>query len=138
MNTNMNCDICCNKVSPKQLITCIHCSSKACKKCLKIYILNKNNEIPTCMYCRKEWSDDFLYENFGRSFMNTSLKQIQKKIILKNEKRYIDNTQTQLLLYIEKKKKESKLKTLIDIKKKKKKELDIISIEIQKNTRRYF
>ena len=68
-----SCDICTdniNKVNKK--ITCPYCDFASCMRCAKRYITSESSA--SCMSCKKHWNDDFLDENFPKTFLNKEYK----------------------------------------------------------------
>lgn len=80
------CDICVeniNKVNKK--VSCPYCASCSCIKCCKRYIVDKISNA-SCMFCNKEWNDDFLDETFPKTFLNKEYKNhIQNIEFIKQE-----------------------------------------------------
>ena len=128
MNT---CNICCSKVSQNKLISCVYCNEEACKTCIKTY-LTSNVQLPNCLYCKKEWSDEYLHMHFSKEFIKTSLKTLHKQIILQNEMSYLQSTQRQLQIHAEKERIKYKIKELTNLRRNKRREVDAITGEINR------
>ena len=72
-------------------IVCNHCNYSACRICYGKYILSVPN--PKCMSCNKEFSRDFLFNNFPKKFLNTTYKSHREKYLLDIEKTMLPATQ---------------------------------------------
>lgn len=82
-----DCSVCCNKFNKtiNSAITCGICDYKACKKCVRTYLLGSANQAH-CMNCKVMWKHKFLVDNLNRSFVDTEYKKSRAKIILDSHK----------------------------------------------------
>jgi hypothetical protein len=82
------CDICCENynLSLHAKVTCEHtdCSFAACKTCVRTYLLGTTGD-PSCMNCKKAWSDQFLVSNLNRAFCEKDYKKHRKGLLLERE-----------------------------------------------------
>ena len=83
------CSICCeifnnSSRSPIDCQTCEDQTVKACQTCCKKYILDSIND-PKCMICNIEWDQEFLFENFTKSFITEELKQHRENILYEKQ-----------------------------------------------------
>lgn len=76
-----SCDICAEKYnrSNRLPITC-YCGFKCCRKCIKTFILDKNDDA-ACMSCKQPFARKFMSENFEKSFMNNQYKKLRENIL---------------------------------------------------------
>lgn len=86
------CDENINFTSHK-LITCLYCSFDACRSCCETYILNES--IPKCMNaeCNREWSRQFMRDNFTYVFINGKYKKHRAEMLFEQEKALLPSTQ---------------------------------------------
>ncbi len=100
------CDICCSNRST--FIKCPYCPFESCSDCSQKYLLD--NIVSKCMSCSKQWSYEFIQNNFSVSFVNTKYKKHREDILLSKEKSLLPNTQ----IIFEKKKKEKELQAELE------------------------
>lgn len=112
-----DCSICCetfNKSSrcPIECKTCEDKNMKACQTCCKKYILDSIND-PKCMVCSVEWDQEFLSDNFTKSFISKELKEHKENVLFEKQiARLSENQQdAQNFLLVEQLKKQ---KTIIN------------------------
>ena len=86
------CNICVEKYSKSKngrhsKITCLHCTFECCKTCWKVYILGQSS-YPKCMNteCEKEFTPNFLVDNFSYTWYNTAYKKHREEILFNHEK----------------------------------------------------
>ena len=89
-NTDMSlddCPVCVDKFTGmvRSKINCSGCDFVACKECCKTYILAQSSD-PHCMSCKQKWTRDFMFNNFGRGFVNTTYKKHKKELLFEIEK----------------------------------------------------
>ena len=74
-------------------IKCQYCHFESCKKCCKKYILNENK--PKCMdpACDREWTRQFLSQNFAKSFLNKDYKNHREDVLFNTERSMLPATQ---------------------------------------------
>lgn len=109
MDTNV-CNICTeafNK-STRTIVKC-KCEFECCKKCVKTYLLNLNDD-PCCMSCKMKWDTTFLQENFEKKFLTKEYKKHRENVLFEREKGMMQATQVK----IEKKIKMEKIAEEID------------------------
>lgn len=89
------CNICAEKYNntTRSVVSCQYCQFEACNNCCKKYILSK--DIPQCMNneCGKEWSRQFLMNNFTNSFITKEYKRHREEVLFNNEKALLPATQ---------------------------------------------
>jgi len=82
------CNICCENynLSLHAKVTCEHtdCSFEVCKTCVRTYLLGTTAD-PSCMNCKKAWSDQFLVSNLNRVFCEKDYKKHRKELLLERE-----------------------------------------------------
>lgn len=91
------CNICCIDETASNNIGCYICGNEACETCHGKYLLDKLSE-PTCLFCRKQWSREFVLKNFEHSFiMNQFIPHIGK-VLLEKEKDLLPGAMKQAAL----------------------------------------
>ena len=87
------CSICVDEYTEvvRQKITCPGCQFEACKECIKKYILGQSKD-PHCMSCKLGWSREFIFENVGKSFVNSTLKTHKTELLFEIEKSKMSST----------------------------------------------
>lgn len=88
------CKICCS--SSVNIVDCKYCKEFACNKCQEKFLLENN--IPSCMFCKREWTFHFISSAFSKSFINKRYKEHQEKILYDFEKSLLPETQRKLNL----------------------------------------
>jgi hypothetical protein len=101
-----SCDICCSNRTT--FIKCPYCPFESCSDCSQKYLLD--NIVSKCMSCSKQWSYEFIQNNFSVTFVNTKYKKHREDILLNKEKSLLPNTQ----LILEKKKKEKEIQAELE------------------------
>lgn len=93
-DSNRACDICVENFnkSTRKPIECNRCDLICCKQCFKTYILDPDHYLQ-CMGCRNEFERVDLFERLGKSFMQTTYRDIRKEIIYEREKGFLPATQ---------------------------------------------
>ena len=81
------CDICTEPFNQTihYEIVCPSCDLKACRSCVKRYLLG-TNEDPHCMQCHKHWDRRFLVTNLTKSFVNGEYKLHRQNILLQRQR----------------------------------------------------
>ena len=80
------CNVCCEKFTfHNKEVKCQYCDFTACRSCHRTYVFGTNKEMH-CMSCKKEWTDEYVSDNFTRTFYNKDLKTHREKCILEKEK----------------------------------------------------
>lgn len=87
------CQICTSV--KKTVFACPYCAYESCQACNERMILDSINP-PSCAACRREWSSDFFYSVFSRSFLTTRYKQHREKLLYEREKSLLPATQPQV------------------------------------------
>jgi len=80
----------------RTMIKCLYCAHEYCKDCYKQFFLTKTT--PHCMNasCNKIFTEDFLYENFPKTWVNQDLIQHQATIIFDQQKAMLPQTAAEL------------------------------------------
>jgi len=82
------CGICMTDHDNKHFkkIKCEYCTDSACISCCETYILTQR--VITCMniYCKREWSSDYISSVFSKSFLNGEYKKHYQNILLDKER----------------------------------------------------
>ena len=97
-----DCPVCAEKFTGtvRSKINCSGCDFVACKECCKTYILGQSSD-PHCMSCKQKWTRDFMFDKFGRGFVNTTYKQHKKELLFDIEKSKIPATMPRVEAYKE-------------------------------------
>jgi hypothetical protein len=98
-----DCEICCD--TKLFLVKCPYCSYEACETCYQKVILSSITK-PSCVSCKKQFNDDFFYDNFSDSFIKKKYKKHREEVLFKIEEVLLPETQP----YVERIKKHEKLK----------------------------
>lgn len=85
----IECAVCCGEINKTThaKISCEHsgaCSFDACKNCVKTYLLGISSD-PNCMSCNKAWSDKFIAQNLGSSFLRGEYSTHRKELLLQQQ-----------------------------------------------------
>ena len=82
---NKECNICCEKYTnhKRKKVQCGACDFECCRNCIETYLLDQLQ--PSCMSCKKNWTDTFCAENLT-SFMRNKWKKHQKDMLFEVEK----------------------------------------------------
>ena len=90
-----SCSICTELYNKKDRfkIKCQYCDFESCRKCSKTYLLNETK--PKCMNndCDREWTRQFLRENFTKVFLNEEYKKHRENILFNTERALMPSTQ---------------------------------------------
>ena len=82
------CNICCENYNQSlhAKVTCEHtdCAFQVCKTCVRTYLLGTTAD-PSCMNCKKAWSDQFLVSNLNRVFCEKDYKKHRKGLLMERE-----------------------------------------------------
>lgn len=87
------CSVCYNMMRVNDVITCLHCSYSACRTCYITYFMDESIPMPNCMKCHREFTRDFLNNNFTQKFINTDLRDKHRKRIIQREMSFLPATQ---------------------------------------------
>lgn len=90
-----SCAICAeyyNK-SSRSLIQCEYCPFESCRACCERFLLLEND--PTCMdrTCNRQWTHEFIANNFTKKFINTDLKTHREKTLFDKQRALLPSTQ---------------------------------------------
>lgn len=91
---NTECTICTEKYTKqnRKKITCNHCNFESCISCIKTFF--KNNETyPSCMNCHEKLSEEFLYDNFPKNYINKDIKELKQNLLFEQEKQLLPASQ---------------------------------------------
>ena len=96
------CPVCVGKFTSvrKAKITCAKCNYECCKQCVQTYLLSNANE-PSCMNCSTGWSQEFLFDNLSRSFMNGTYKKHKANLLFEIQKSRIPETMPRVEMRVE-------------------------------------
>jgi hypothetical protein len=119
-NTTPECPVCCEKMNKSTLkpIECNFCNYVCCRLCVTRYVLS-GLEPPNCLKCKMHWSEEFLFQNLTKKFIESTLKEHKMKLLFEREKGLMPSTQEKAEKYklkMEYEKEHTKLyKLLLDI-----------------------
>ena len=71
--------------STKKLTNCSKCQFKCCVRCVKLHLLG-SNQLPHCMNCKIEWSDDYLRDIVSISWLTKEYSNKRKDLLFEVEK----------------------------------------------------
>ena len=98
------CNVCCEDFTfHNKEIKCQYCDFKACRSCHKTYVFGSNKDMH-CMACKKEWTDEYISDNFTKTFYNKDLKHHRERCLFEHEKTLLPEAQECLGRYDEYKK----------------------------------
>lgn len=100
--------MCCEKKT--SLVKCPYCPYEACDGCYERFILDSINK-PSCMSCKKQFSDDFVASSFSKVFRTKRLKAHRENLLLEIEMARMPATQP----HVEYLKKREEMKEEIDL-----------------------
>lgn len=98
-----DCEICCE--TKLSLVCCPYCSYSSCELCYQRVILTSVTK-PSCVSCKKQFNDDFFFQNFSDSFVKKKYKKHREQILFKMEESLLPETQP----FVERLNKQNKLK----------------------------
>lgn len=87
---SFECSVCCDTIKPTKKLTkieCIKCHFTTCSNCQKTY----NNG--DCMSCHMTFTNKFLIEHLGKTFIEKSLKPKIIEELMKQQKTQLSNVQ---------------------------------------------
>ncbi len=84
-----DCAVCCEKFNKTThaKISCEHsgaCSFDACKTCVKTYLLGTTSDL-SCMHCNKAWSDKFIAQHLGSTFLRGEYTTHRKELLVQQQ-----------------------------------------------------
>lgn len=74
-------------------IECFNCDFKACRKCIRYYILNSSNNIVCCMNCKVTWNDKFISTVLLKAFFKKQYREHIDKNSVQEQLSLLPNTQ---------------------------------------------
>lgn len=88
------CAICTEKFTKqtRKKIVCNNCNFEACLSCVKSYFKSGETH-PSCMNCFEKFSEEFLYDNFPKNYINKDIKEIKQNLLFEQEKQLLPATQ---------------------------------------------
>ena len=95
MSGSNNCIICDEKFNKQKHkpICCLYCDFTACRTCCETYVVDQ--KLPKCMNndCGKEWTRQFMSENFTLIFRKTRWTRVLEDVAFDNETALLPATQ---------------------------------------------
>jgi hypothetical protein len=123
----MDCTICCEKYNGRRKeISCNYCEQSSCVLCAKKFILGSNEDV-NCMFCKRDWSYEFIDANFDNTFRTKDLVKHREEILYEREKALLPATQAQVETILHRKQLDERRKELLE----QKKEIDMLLNEIK-------
>lgn len=88
------CAICTEKYTKqtRKKIICNNCNFESCLSCVKAYFKSGETH-PSCMNCFEKFSEEFLYDNFPKNYINKDIKEIKQNLLFEQEKQLLPTTQ---------------------------------------------
>lgn len=89
------CGICIEpftKVARKKIV-CPSCDFGACVVCTKHYIMNETTQDAHCMNCKVAFTNDFLVENFTKTWNNCDYRNHKTKLLFNEQKSHLPDTE---------------------------------------------
>lgn len=84
MDVHDNCEICTESFSKKRLkIQCYSCKNVCCSHCINKYFKMNDTHLCRCMYCKVEWNQKFIYQNFSKNMIKYFKKYIESYLFNK-------------------------------------------------------
>lgn len=89
----MGCNICVSENTETiKIVCCSKCQESSCQSCFQTYLLD-SGLVPTCMHCRVNLSDDFVYENTAVGWIVSIYEQHRVNLLLEKEKARLPDDQ---------------------------------------------
>ncbi len=85
------CPICIERLNVINKFVCPSCFYTICKSCAKTYILGSIQD-PTCMNCKKAFTNQFIYELLSSAFFNKEYKKHREEVLYQREKSLLPAT----------------------------------------------
>ena len=76
----------------RKKITCNHCNFESCMSCIKTYF-KSSESYPSCMSCHEKFSEEFLYDNFSKNYINKDIKELKQNLLFEQEKQLLPASQ---------------------------------------------
>lgn len=79
--------------SYRTLVRCEYCPFEACRECCEHFLLDENK--PTCMdrSCNRQWTPEFISNNFTKKYINNDFKTHCEKILFDKQRALLPSTQ---------------------------------------------
>ena len=93
MDSNI-CKICAEKYTEcvRKKILCEHCKYEFCVGCFRKYLSMENTTEVDCPKCHVIFTDEFIYNNFSRNYIDNDIKKKRQDILLDKERALIPET----------------------------------------------
>lgn len=90
------CNICIEKFTKhvRKKLICNQCKFESCMSCVKQHFKTSEKE-PSCMNCFEKFTEDFLYDNFPKAYINKDIKEFRQNLLFEAEKELLPITQEQ-------------------------------------------
>lgn len=89
----MSCSLCIEDFNGRRKkVVCKFCEYETCSMCTKKYLLSRRESVH-CMNCNKLWSQFFIVQNLGSTFVMKEYKDARKNILYDLEKAMFFDTQ---------------------------------------------
>lgn len=90
------CNICIEKFTKqtRKKIICNYCKFESCMSCVKHHFKTSEKD-PSCMNCFEKFTEDFLYDNFPKAYINKDIKEFKQNLLFEAEKQLLPATQEQ-------------------------------------------
>ncbi len=88
------CPICVERITNianKSKVSCPYCSFITCRQCVKTFLLNSIQD-PSCMNCKKPFSNQFIHATFPKSFYQGEYKTHREEVLYQREKSLLPAT----------------------------------------------
>ena len=60
--------------------------------CIKTYF-KSSESYPSCMSCHEKFSEEFLYDNFSKNYINKDIKELKQNLLFEQEKQLLPASQ---------------------------------------------
>lgn len=89
------CVICDEQInnSTRKIVSCPYCSFDACRTCCETYILNETTQKCMNTICGREWTRQFMRDQFTNVFITGRLKKHREATLFEQEKALLPSTQ---------------------------------------------
>ena len=93
-NQHGECSICVERInkSTHKRVECSSCDNICCRKCVQTYLLG-TSEMPHCMHCKTEWTNEYLSTLTTKQFHNSEYRKYRAGLALDREKGLLAITQ---------------------------------------------
>jgi len=93
------CVICDEEQKKDEQVICSKCNGISCRICFQTFLLNSNLNL-SCMHCRINLSEDFVYENTCIGWVQTVYSGFRNNLIFEKEQARLSEDQSYAELYI--------------------------------------